>query len=131
MSYNPSECQVITITTKKNQPSDDNFIHGLKLESTTSAKNLGTNISANLTCNHRDHSTANKSNRALGFLRRNTYTCPLGLNVAKPSAAQFLNNNMHQSCGIPKQRTCMTNQLEVVGRRAARYAPIQFATKNI
>ena len=72
MYSNPSKCQGITITTNKNQPSYNYFIHGLKLEITTSA------TSANLTCNRHVHCPVywKKANRVLVFLRRNTYACP-------------------------------------------------------
>ena len=48
MSFNPSKCQVIHVTRRKNRFQTDYRLHGCRLESVPSAKYLGVTISEDL-----------------------------------------------------------------------------------
>ena len=69
MEFNPSKCQVVHVTGTKGPVKKTNYVlHGQILESVTSARYLGVDISSNLTWKtHVDRITGN-ANRTLGFI---------------------------------------------------------------
>ena len=73
MELNPGKCQVIHVTTSRYPLRTDYVLHGQVLETTTSARYLGVDISDNL--NWSDHILVNrvtsKASSSLGFIRRN------------------------------------------------------------
>ena len=75
MEFNPSKCQVVHVTGSKGPVNKTNYVlHGQVLESVTSARYLGVDISGNLSWKtHVDRITGN-ANRTLGFIRRNIKT---------------------------------------------------------
>ena len=74
MGFNPSKCQVVHVTGSKKPVKRDYILHGQVLESVTSARYLGVDISSSLSWNpHVDRITGN-ANRTLGFVRRNIKT---------------------------------------------------------
>ena len=75
MEFNPSKCQVVHVAGSKGPVNKTNYVlHGQVLESVTSARYLGVDISSNLSWKtHVDRITGN-ANRTLGFIRRNIKT---------------------------------------------------------
>ena len=75
MEFNPSKCQVVHVTGSKGPVNKTNYVlHGQVLESVTSARYLGVDISSNISWKtHVDRITGN-ANRTLGFIRRNIKT---------------------------------------------------------
>ena len=118
MSSNPSKCQVITIATNGNQPSYDYFstasnLRSQHLQSILAPTYLQT-LPGTVMC------TAKKANRVLGFLRRNTYACPPVVQ-AKCYKAPICPILEYASVVWDPHTANLTNQLEGVQRRAARY----------
>ena len=70
MEFNPSKCQVVHVTGSKGPVNKTNYVlHGQVLESVTSARYLGVDISSNLSWKtHVDRITGN-ANRTLSFIR--------------------------------------------------------------
>ena len=71
MEFNPSKCQVIHVTKKKETIPTKYYLHGTLLESENSAKYLGVDISNNLSWEDHINRITKKANQTLGFLRRN------------------------------------------------------------
>jgi hypothetical protein len=71
MEFNPSKYQVIHVTKRKHPIPTQYYFHGVQLESVTSAKYLGVDISENLTWDAHIDRTSKKANQTQGFLRRN------------------------------------------------------------
>ena len=71
MEFNSSKCQVIHVTRRKHPVPSQYKLHGVLLESVTSAKYLGVDISNNLSWDTHIKRSTKKANQTLGFLRRN------------------------------------------------------------
>ena len=71
MSFNPSKCQVIHVTRRKNPFQTDYRLHGCVLESVPSAKYLGFTISEDLRWIDHINNISKKANQTLGFIKRN------------------------------------------------------------
>ena len=65
------KCQVIHITRSKNPIPTQYTLHNCLLESVSSAKHLGVNISSDLSWETHINRISKKANNTLGFLRRN------------------------------------------------------------
>ena len=76
MSFNPTKCVVLLISTnKKTGLSTQYQLHGHTFEMVDSSKYLGMAIRDDLSWETRVQNTASKANRTLGFLRRNMKDC--------------------------------------------------------
>ena len=71
MEFNPSKCQVIHITRFKTPIPTQYTLHNCILESVSSAKYLGVDISSDLSWDTHINRISKKANNTLGFLRRN------------------------------------------------------------
>ena len=71
MEFNPSKCQVIHVTRRKHPIPTQYILHGVQLESVSSAKYLGVDISNDLSWDEHINRSTKKANQTLGFLRRN------------------------------------------------------------
>ena len=76
MSFNPSKCEVIRVTKKRNPITANYNIHGQDLNFVKDGKYLGVQISESLSWNAHIASTAKKASNSLAFLRRNLTSCP-------------------------------------------------------
>ena len=72
MEFNPSKCQVIHITRSKTPIPTQFTLHNCILESVSSVKYLGVDISSDLSWDTHINRISKKANNTLGFLRRNT-----------------------------------------------------------
>ena len=72
MSFNPSKCEVLTVTRKK-QPALFNYsMHDQILNKVKSTKYLGVTITSDLNWNKNINQTVDKANQMLGFVKRRT-----------------------------------------------------------
>ena len=74
MDLIPSKCQVLHITRLKHPLNTQYSLHGQVLEATDTAKYLGVSIAKDLSWNDHISSTTAKTNRTLGFVKRNVRT---------------------------------------------------------
>ena len=96
MGFNPSKCQVVHVTGSKTPVKRDYILHGQVLESVTSARYLGVDISSSLSWNpHVDRITGN-ANRTLGFVSQ-IYPSELQLNKANASDTEAAFLDLHLS----------------------------------
>jgi hypothetical protein len=70
--FNKTKCKAQRITRKINPIVSEYYMHGASLSATTDEKDLGVYISNNLTWVKQVSEQCTKSNRMLGFVRRNT-----------------------------------------------------------
>ena len=71
MEFNQDKCTVIHITRSKKPIPSSYVLHGRVLETVSSAKYLGVNISSNLTWTDHIQKVSASGNRTLGFCKRN------------------------------------------------------------
>ena len=76
MEFHPQKCQLLRITNKLKIINADYSIHNVTLEETPAAKYLGVTIDSKLRWKEHYNTIQKKSNKILGFLRRNIYDCP-------------------------------------------------------
>ena len=76
MSFNPTKCEIIRITEKRNPIQTSYQIHDHDLFATKAGKYPGITISNNLSWNAHVNATVKKANNSLAFLRRNLARCP-------------------------------------------------------
>ena len=72
LNFNPSKCDVLKISRKRNSAFRNYTIEANALSETNSVKDLGVVISSTLSWHSHVISTVAKCNKILGFLRRNT-----------------------------------------------------------
>ena len=72
LNFNPSKCDVLKISWKRNSAFRNYTIEANALSETNSVKDLGVVISSTLSWHSHVISTVAKCNKILGFLRRNT-----------------------------------------------------------
>ena len=95
-------------------------LKGHILESDTTTKYLGVNMSNNLSWNHHIDTTAKKANSTLGFLRRNLRIS--NEEVKATAYKSLVRPNLEYCSTIWNPHTKdLTYKLEMVQRRAARY----------
>jgi len=71
MEFDPSKCQVLSITRNRKVINYPCNLHGHVLEHVNEAKYLGITMSSDLRCNKHISNICNNANRTLGFLWRN------------------------------------------------------------
>ncbi len=120
MSFNPSKCQCIHITKRRDVIDTTYSLHNTQLESVPSAKYLGVTISNDLTWNTHIDNITKTANQTLGFLRRNIkiHSEPLKSTVYKTLVRPQL-----EYCSPVWSPHTDTNvhQIESIQRRAARW----------
>ena len=120
MGFNPSKCQVVHVTGSKKPVKRDYILHGQVLESVTSARYLGVDISGSLSWNpHVDRITGN-ANRTLSFVRRNIKTKMS--KVRKTAYNSLVRPQLEYASAVWDPHTKVwTYQIEQVQRRASRW----------
>ena len=82
MLFDPTKCEVIRITKKRNPIQTINQIHDHDLTVTKGGERyLGITISNNLSWNAHVNATVKKAKNSLAFLRRNLARCPKDVNA--------------------------------------------------
>ena len=129
MSFNPSKCEVVRITRKRNPIKANYQIHGHDLSVVTSGKYLGVTLTDNLSWNAHVDDKTRKANNTLGFLRRNLARCP------KDTKAQCYTSLVrpiieYASSAWDPHTSRNIQQLEAVQRRAARFVMGDYKTTS-
>ena len=129
MSFNPSKCEVVRITRKRNPIHSSYSIHGHDLSSVKSGRYLGVTISDNLAWNAHVDVTTKKANNSLAFLRRNLARCP------RDTKAQCYTSLVrpileYASTAWDPYTSKNIQQLEAVQRRAARFVMGDYKTTS-
>ena len=116
-----SKCQVIHITRSKTPIPTQYILHNCILESVSSAKYLGVDISTNLSWDTHTNRITKKANNTLGFLRR---SIKIHSESLKSSAYNILVRPQLEYCCTVWCPFTDSNisKLEAVQRRAARWA---------
>lgn len=120
MKFNPSKCNILSVTRKKKPTLFTYMLKGQALEQVDRATYLGVDMSSDLSWHHQICKVASKANRSLGFIRRNV-KCPN--KTTKTLAYQSLvrpSLEYASTVWSPHQRN-LIDKLEMVQRRAARY----------
>ena len=125
MEFNPGKCQVSHVTTSRYPLRTDYVLHGQVLETTTSARYLGVDISDNLNWSDHINRVTSKASSSLGFIRRNIPTRHQQLRSAAYKAVVRPQLEYTVSVWDPHTVTHM-NQIERVQRRAARWVMSDF-----
>ena len=118
MGFNPSKCQVEHVTGSKKPVKRDYIRHGQVLESLTSARYLGVDISSSFSWNPHVHRITENANRTLGFVRRNIKTKMS--KVHETAYNTLVRPQLEYASAVWDPHTKVrTSQLEQVQRRAA------------
>ena len=126
MAYHPDKCTVLRITRKKQPTVTSYSLRGHQLETVDHATYLGVEIADDLSWKKHITKVKNKATKTLGFVRRNVTTSSI---KAKTLAYQSLvRPQLEYSAAVWHPHTeDLTNTLEMVQRRAARYVLNQYA----
>jgi len=76
MEFNPSKCEVMCITRKRNPIQATYSIHGHQLATVTTGKYLGVTFAGDLSWKAHVDARTKSANSSLAFLRRNLSSCP-------------------------------------------------------
>ena len=120
MSFNPSKCEVLTVTRKK-QPTLFNYtMHDQILNRVKSTKYLGVTITSDLNWNKHINQTAGKANQMLGFVKRNIKT--RSHNIKTKAYKTLVRPHLEYCASVWDPHTQSAIQkIKMVQRRAARY----------
>lgn len=129
MQFHPAKCEILSIS-RNNRPIQHNYtLHGQSLNRVRSAKYLGVTFTSNLTWNKHCATIRAKANRSLGFLRRNLQLHSRSL---KERAFKMLVRPNLEYCSTiwdPSSQD-LTKSIEMVQRRAARYATSRYRRRS-
>ena len=120
MEFHPEKCSILSVT-RLTKPHQFKYkLKGHTLESTTSTKYLGINISSNLSWTQHIDKCTKKANSVLGFVRRNIKTNNM---IIKTTAFKALvRPHLEYCCSTWSPYTDKDKRkIEMVQRRAARY----------
>ena len=120
MEFNPSKCQVIHVTKRKQVIPSRYFLHGTLLESVSSAKYLGVDISHNLSWDDHVNRITKKANQTLGFLRRNIKVKSESLKANAYKTLVRPQLEYASEVWAPHTKS-LVDQIEAVQRRSARW----------
>ena len=131
MSFNPSKCTVIRITTgkKKKVYHSSYSLHGQQLEVVDSSKYLGVKVTSDLSWSSHIADVAGKANRTVGFLRRNFKQCTKEVKAATYSTMVRPVLECSATVWDPHLQKDIKS-LEQVQRRAARYVCNDYTTRT-
>ena len=119
MFFNPTKCEFLRVTNKKNTINFQYFIQSTSIREVQQAKYLGVTINNNLSWSDHITNISNKANSVVGFLRRHFNQC-----LTKTKSALYLSlvrPILEYTVWAPHYHTDIY-QLEAVQRRTARFA---------
>ncbi len=133
MEFNPSKCQVLHVTrNKRKMVRNKYFLHGHELESVSSAKYLGVDLTSDLSWNNNISRITATANRTLGFIKRNITTS--NTNIKTVAYQTLVRPQLENSSTVWHPHTkSNTHKLEMVQCRAIRwvvgdYSPLSSVT---
>ena len=125
MQFNPSKCQILHVSRKK-QPSTHTYnIKGSVLENVRTATYLGVEFSSDLSWHKQCNKVAAKGNKILGFVKRNIKTTSVSTKEYAYKTLVRPTVEYASSVWSPHQET-LKYTIERVQRRAARYTTRQY-----
>ena len=129
MELNPSKCQVVRVTPSRDPLQTQYILHGQVLKAVSSARYLGVDIASNLKWNaHVDRITAN-ANRSLRFIRRNVKT--KSPQIREMAYQSLVRPQLEYASAVwDPHSDVLTDKLEMVQRRAARWTLHDYARTN-
>ena len=120
MSFNPSKCEVLTVTRKKQPTLFTYIMHDQILNRVKSTKYLGVTITLDLNWNKHINQTAGKANQMLGFVKRNIKT--RSHNIKTKAYKSLVHPRLEYCASVCDTHTQSAIQkIEMVQRRTARY----------
>ncbi|XP_071142080.1 uncharacterized protein [Mytilus edulis] len=121
MTFHPAKCYTLRVSRKKNPTIEEYEMMGQQISTVHQYPYLGVELSEDLSWDPHIIKVITKSNRVLGFLRRNIWKCP-----------QYIKTQAYTSLVRPHLEYASTvwdpyrkhhiDSLEMVQRRAARFA---------
>lgn len=125
MSFHPDKCNILRVSRAKKTIKYNYTLKGHQLEAVETTKYLGVDLSTDLSWNHHINRTVKKANSMIGFLKRNLR---ITSSETKSSAYFTLVRPSMEYCASVwnPHHTTSINKLEMVQRRAARYATNRF-----
>ena len=125
MDFNPSKCEVLHITNKRNPVNSEYHLHGVKLGVTKGGKYLGVTISPKLTWTKHIDKAVKKANGSRAFLQRNLRKCPR--NIKELGYKTLVRPIIEYASTVWDPHTITTiKKIEMVQRRAARFVCSNF-----
>ena len=126
MVFNPTKCELIRITNKRNRQLSDYYIQNTLIKANSQVKYLGVTIDKHLTFNNHIKNIANKANTVRAFLQRNLKSCPKSIKescykIMVCSIVEYANTVWSP---YTKQNISL---LKAVQRRAARFVFCEFS----
>ena len=120
MSFNPTKCNIIHISRKKDPVLNTYHIKSTDLEAVDTATYLGVDVAKNLTWHKQTSKVVAKGNRSLGFIKRNIRTT--SRKIKELSYKTLVRPTLEYAASVwsPHQKE-LKYVLEMVQRRAARY----------
>lgn len=130
MSFHPSKCTVLRISTNRNNILKSNYtLHGHQLEVVDSSKYLGITLSQDLSWRRHVETTAGKASKTLGFLRRNFRDC--SKSVRETTYHSMVRPTLeYASAAWDPYKSEDINRLDKVQRRGARYVHNNYRDRN-
>ena len=133
MSFNPSKCFVIRITSRKKKKrrvfQSTYKLHNQVLEVTNASRYLGVKVTEDLTWSSHISEVAGKANRTLGFLRRNFKECAREVKAVTYTTMVRPVLDYASTVWDPHQEGDIKT-LEQVQRRPARYVYNDYTTRT-
>ena len=120
MSFNPSKCKTICISTKRGPPQKKYVFCGVELEKVDSISYLGVILNDNLKWSKHVQSTTGKASKVLGMMKRNLWNCPTRVREAAYTAIGRPKLEYASSAWDPYLQKDI-DSLERVQRKAARF----------
>ena len=120
MSFNPSKCEVLHVTNKRNTIPSQYSLHGQILSVSKAGKYLGAYITPNLCWNKQVNTITHKANYTRAFLQHNLKKCPQG--IREQGYKTLVRPIVEYASVIWDPYTqAATDKIEMVQRRAARF----------
>ena len=120
MEFNPGKCQVIHVSTSRSPVNTQYVLHGQVLETVSSARYLGVDISNDLNWKTHINRITSNANKSLGFLKKNIKANHPQLK-AMAYKALVRPQLEYASCVWDPYTAIAIKQIEMVQRRAARW----------
>jgi hypothetical protein len=121
MRFNPENCEVLQVTTKRTPQESKYTIHGQVLNNVNSAKYLDLNIHKTLSWDYHINNVTKKSHNTLSFHGRNISGCPTNIKAQCHSTRVRPSLEYASTVLIPANKGSIS-QIEAVQRQAARFA---------
>ena len=120
MEFNPSKCEILSVTRKKSPTAYSYTLHGHTLNRVKSTKYLGLTITSDLNWNKHINNITARANQSLGFVKRNVKTRSRDIKTKVYKALVRPRLEYCSTLWDPHSK-CATQRLEMVQRIAARY----------